>query len=53
MQIPMILFTIIIEWKQPTTEKQLAEYQQQQMIQQLEQARLNQLSQLPEYCTRL
>ncbi|HZG15484.1 MAG TPA: YrzI family protein [Candidatus Bathyarchaeia archaeon] len=52
MQIPMILFTIIIERKTAKPEEMASQYQQQQMIQQLENKRWEQISQLPEYCTR-
>jgi len=52
MQIPMILFTIIIERKTVKPEEAASQYQQQQMIQQLENKRWEQISQLPEYCTR-
>ncbi|WP_134687124.1 YrzI family protein [Brevibacillus migulae] len=53
MQIPMILFTVIIERKKVKPEEVASHYQQQQMIQQLESKRWEQISQLPEYCTRL
>lgn len=53
MQIPMILFTIIIERKQATPEELAAQFQLEQTIQQLENKRWEQISQLPEYCTRM
>jgi hypothetical protein len=53
MQIPMILFTIIIERKSSTPEELAARYLQEQTLRQLENERWEQFAQLPEYCTRM
>lgn len=53
MQIPMILFTIIIERRIVTPEELANQYKQENRIKQLEEKRWEQLAQLPEYCTRM
>jgi hypothetical protein len=53
MQIPMILFTIIIERKTYTPEELALRYRQEQTLRALEQRRWEQISQFPAYCTRL